>query len=70
MDLRPTMQLKLPCIMRLGLYLYRKPPTYFSNEAKRLRIRDYLFSETLSEKEIEESKDMVSNWQPGQCPTP
>lgn len=34
---------------------------------KRLHIRDYLFSETLSEKEIAEAKDMVSNWKPGQC---
>jgi hypothetical protein len=34
---------------------------------KRLRIRDNLFSETLSEKEIAEAKDMVSNWKPGQC---
>jgi hypothetical protein len=42
---------------------------------KRLQIRDYLFSEpfsgeTLSGKEIAEAKDMVSNWKPGQCPTP
>ena len=37
---------------------------------ERLLIRNYLFSETLSEKEIEEAKDMVSNWKPGQCPTP
>jgi len=28
-----TMPLKWPCIMRLVLYLYRKLPTYFSNEA-------------------------------------
>jgi len=34
---------------------------------KRLRIRDNQFSETLSEKEIVEAKDMVSNWEPGQC---
>ena len=37
---------------------------------KRLQIRDYMFSETLSEKEIAEAKDMVSNWKPAQCPTP
>jgi len=37
---------------------------------KRLQIRDYLFSETLYEKEIAEAKDMVRNWKPGQCLTP
>jgi hypothetical protein len=39
-------------------------------DEKRLRIRDNLFSETLSEKEMAEAKDMVSKWKPGQCPTP
>jgi hypothetical protein len=34
MGLRPFMQLKSPCIMRLALYPYRKLPMYFSNEAK------------------------------------
>jgi hypothetical protein len=33
MGLRPFMQLKLPCIMRLALYPYRKLPMYFFNEA-------------------------------------
>jgi TPR repeat protein len=37
------------------------------DDDKRLRIRDYLFSETLSEKEIKEAKDMVTNWKPSQC---
>lgn len=33
----PIMLLKSPCIMRLGRYLYRKPPTNFSDEAKKFR---------------------------------
>jgi TPR repeat protein len=37
---------------------------------KRLRIRDYTFSEVLSENETAEAKDMVRNWKLGQCPTP
>ena len=39
-------------------------------DEKILKIRDDLFSATLSGKEIAEAKDMVSNWRPGQCPTP
>ena len=38
-----------------------------NGDENRLRIRDYLFSETLSKKEIAEAEDMVSNWKPGQC---
>ena len=41
-----------------------------NGDDKRLRIRNNLFSETLSKKEIAEAKDMVRNWKPGQCPTP
>ena len=41
-----------------------------SGDDKRLRIRNNLFSETLSKKEIAEARDMVRNWKPGQCPTP
>ena len=37
---------------------------------KRLSIRDNLFSETLSENEMAEAKDMVNKWKPGQCPRP
>jgi len=41
-----------------------------NGDDKRLRIRNNLFSETLSKKEIAEAKDLVRNWKPGQCPTP
>jgi len=40
-----------------------------NGDDKRLRIRDNLFSETLSKKEIAEARDMVRNWKPGLCPT-
>lgn len=41
-----------------------------NGDDKRLQIRNNLFSETLSKKEIAEARDMVRNWKPGLCPTP
>ena len=41
-----------------------------SGDDKRLQIRNKLFSETLSKKEIAEARDMLRNWKPGLCPTP